>query len=82
MMTISAFCLLGTQVIFIVNFFWSLFKGPKSPANPWESTTLEWMTPSPPPHGNFETIPTVYHGPYEYSVPGRTTDWLPQHLKA
>ena len=81
MMTISAFCLLATQVIFIVNFFWSLFRGQKAGANPWESTTLEWMTPSPPPHGNFETIPTVYHGPYEYSVPGRAQDWLPQHIK-
>ena len=79
MMSVSAFLLFAAQLIFIANFFWSLFKGKKAPANPWESTTLEWITPSPPPHGNFETIPTVYHGPYEYSVPGRATDWLPQH---
>ena len=79
MMSVSAFLLFASQLLFIINFFWSLFKGKKAPANPWESTTLEWITPSPPPHGNFETMPTVYHGPYEYSVPGRATDWLPQH---
>ncbi len=81
MMSVSAFCLGTVQLLFAFNFFWSLFRGKQAPANPWEATTLEWMTPSPPPHGNFETIPTVYHGPYEYSVPGRTQDWLPQHQK-
>ena len=79
MMSVSAFLLLASQTIFAVNFLWSLFKGKPAPANPWESTTLEWSTSSPPPHGNFATTPTVYHGPYEYSVPGRKTDWLPQH---
>ena len=80
MMTVSAFCLFAAQLIFIINFFWSLFKGKKAPANPWEATTLEWSTPSPPPHGNFERTPTVYRGPYEFSVPGGATDFLPQHL--
>ena len=42
------------------------------------SNTLEWAAPSPPPHGNFETIPTVYHAAYEYSVPGVADDYLPQ----
>ena len=37
--------------------------------NPWKATTLEWQTPTPPPHGNFLTEPKVYHGPYEYSNP-------------
>ena len=78
MMSVCAFLLLATQSIFVINFFWSLFKGKPAGANPWESTTLEWTTSSPPPHGNFAKTPTVYHGPYEYSVPGRTTDWLPQ----
>ena len=41
--------------------------------------TLEWVTISPPPHGNFETIPTVYHGPYDYSLPEIEEDWLPQN---
>lgn len=78
MMTVSAFILFTAQLLFIVNFFWSLFRGRPAGANPWQANTLEWTTPSPPPHGNFATIPTVYHGPYEYSVPGRPKDWLPQ----
>jgi cytochrome c oxidase subunit 1 len=82
MMSVSAFILGASQMVFIVNFFWSLFRGKKALANPWEATTLEWTTSSPPPHGNFEKTPTVYHGPYEYSVPGYKTDWLPQHIEA
>ena len=81
MMSVSAFLLFLTQLIFAANFVWSLLRGKRAPENPWESTTLEWATPSPPPHGNFAHPPTVYHGPYEYSVPGRRTDWLPQHEK-
>jgi len=82
MMSVAAFCLGLAQALFIVNFFWSLFRGRKAGDNPWQANTLEWATSSPPPHGNFATTPTVYHGPYEYSVPGRKDDWLPQHLKA
>ncbi|MBI1992156.1 MAG: cbb3-type cytochrome c oxidase subunit I [Candidatus Omnitrophica bacterium] len=82
MMSVAAFCLGAVQLLFIINFFWSLFRGKRAGENPWEANTLEWITPSPPPHGNFATTPTVYHGPYEYSVPGRSTDWLPQHVKA
>jgi len=77
-MSASALCLMLTQVIFIVNFFASIFKGEKSEENPWQATTLEWACPSPPPHGNFPKTPVVYRGPYEYSVPGRSTDWWPQ----
>jgi len=82
MMSVAAFCLGAAQLLFIVNFFWSLFRGRKAGENPWQATTLEWATSSPPPHGNFPTPLTVYHGPYEYSVPGRQDDWLPQHVKA
>jgi len=82
MMSVSAFLLVAVQLIFAVNFLWSLFRGKPAGENPWESTTLEWSAASPPPHGNFATTPTVYHGPYEYSVPGRKTDWLAQHVKA
>jgi len=82
MISVSAFCLLATQTLFVVNFVWSLFRGKPAGNNPWEATTLEWATSSPPPHGNFAQTPTVYHGPYEFSVPGRTQDWLPQHQKA
>ncbi|HUR32597.1 MAG TPA: cbb3-type cytochrome c oxidase subunit I [Vicinamibacterales bacterium] len=66
------------QVPFIVNFFMSIRRGMPVNANPWEATTLEWSAPSPPGHGNFETPPTVYRGPYEYSVPGATHDFTPQ----
>jgi len=66
------------QVPFIINFFWSIRHGRKVDRNPWQATTLEWAAPSPPPHGNFETEPVVHRGPYEYSVPGAKTDYLPQ----
>ena len=52
-MTISAFLLGFSQFIFLVNFVWSLFRGKKAGRNPWNSNTLEWTAPSPPPHGNF-----------------------------
>ncbi|MGZ3379673.1 MAG: cytochrome c oxidase subunit I [Isosphaeraceae bacterium] len=77
-MTYSAFGLGLTQLIFAYNFIHSLFLGPKAPINPWHANTLEWTTASPPPHYNFARIPTVYHPPYEYSVPGVDDDYLPQ----
>ena len=68
------------QVPFIINFFYSMWKGPKAPSdNPWQATTLEWQTPTPPPHGNFLTAPAVFRGPYEYSVPGHAQDFTPQN---
>ncbi|MBI3269846.1 MAG: cbb3-type cytochrome c oxidase subunit I [Planctomycetes bacterium] len=79
--TWCAFLLGASQLIFLVNFFYSIFWGPKADPNPWESNTLEWTTPSPIPYYNYERIPTVYHGPYEYSTGagnGRG-DWLPQN---
>ncbi len=76
--TMSAFCLGVSQLIFLFNFVWSLFAGKKAEDNPWQANTLEWAAPSPPPHGNFETLPTVYRGPYEYSSPLVQEDWLPQ----
>ena len=66
------------QFFFVFNFFWSMFKGEKAGRNPWKASTLEWQTPSPPGHGNFEEFPTCYRGPYEYSVPGRDKDYWPQ----
>jgi cytochrome c oxidase subunit I len=70
------------QLVFIANFFLSMKYGKKVNENPWESTTLEWATPTPPPHGNFLTEPVVYHGPYEYSVPGEVRDFLPQNQES
>ena len=52
--------------------------GKKAPRNPWNATTLEWETESPPPHGNFHKVPIVYHGPYEYASPLVEEDFLPQ----
>lgn len=78
MISISAWCLALAQIPFIINILMSLFAGKKANDNPWESTTLEWSTPTPPPHGNFAKVPTVHRGPYEYSVPGATVDYTPQ----
>ncbi|MFL6529923.1 MAG: cbb3-type cytochrome c oxidase subunit I [Chthoniobacterales bacterium] len=66
------------QIPFFINFFYSIWKGEKVNDNPWEATTLEWAAPSPPPHGNFATVPVVHRGPYEYSLPGRETDYTMQ----
>jgi cytochrome c oxidase subunit 1 len=76
--TVFAFALITTQALFVINFFWSIFKGAKASDNPWSSNTLEWTVPSPPPHGNFAEMPTVYRGPYEYSSPESDDDFLPQ----
>ena len=71
-MTYAAYFTAAVQIIFLFNLFWSMRRGAKAPTNPWESTTLEWSVPSPPPFDNFAgQHPVVYHGPYEYSVPGR-----------
>jgi cytochrome c oxidase subunit 1 len=82
-MSYGAWILAIAQLPFIWNFFYSMFKGQKVDANPWEATTLEWAAaPSPPPHGNFLTEPVVHHGPYEYSVPGAAKDFTPQNAPA
>ncbi|MER3501710.1 MAG: cytochrome c oxidase subunit I [Candidatus Fervidibacterota bacterium] len=77
--TIAAFAVGFAQLLFAVNFVWSLFKGPKADRNPWKATTLEWQAPSPPPHGNWEGEPPIVHRwAYEYSVPGAPDDFIPQ----
>ena len=68
-----------SQIPFIINLFWSIKNGQKASDNPWNSTTLEWQTTTPPPHGNFAQVPQVHRGPYEYSVPGHATDFTPQN---
>ncbi len=80
-MSMSAWVLGLAQIPFIINFFWSMKKGRKVDANPWQATTLEWAAaPSPPiAHGNFPEVPEVVRGPYEYSVPEAPSDYLPQH---
>jgi cytochrome c oxidase subunit 1 len=78
MSSVGAWCLALAQLPFIYNFFKSAFRGKKVGSNPWEATTLEWATPSPPPHGNFTQPPEAHRGPYEYSVPGAARDYVPQ----
>ncbi len=80
--TIGAMGLGFSTFLFIWNVVISLRNGQKAPNNPWHSNTLEWTIPSPPGHGNFAKTPTVYHGPYEYSVPGIDKDYLPQNEPA
>lgn len=82
MMSVSAFCLFASQLFFVFNFFYNIWRGKKAGENPWQATTLEWTTPSPPPHGNFEKTPQVVCGPYEYSVPGMSRDWCMQTERA
>jgi cytochrome c oxidase subunit 1 len=77
--THAAWALGLAQIPFIINFFWSIKNGKKSSDNPWNSTTIEWQTPTPPPHGNFAKPIEVHRGPYEYSVPGHATDFTPQN---
>jgi len=79
-MSMSAWLLGLAQIPFIINIIYSIKKGDRVGRNPWHSTTLEWVAPSPPlPHKNFEEIPRVYHGPYEYSIPGGKKDYAPQN---
>jgi len=78
-MTISALITGAAQFIFFFNLFWSMFKGKKAEQNPWEATSLEWTTASPPVWDNFGgKHPVVYHGPYEYGVPGAAKDYVMQ----
>ena len=68
------------QIPFIINLFYSIKNGKKTNSdNPWEATTLEWQTPTPPPQINFLKEPEVFRGPYEYSVPGHARDFVPQN---
>ncbi len=78
-MTYAAIVTIAAQFIFVINLFWSMFKGPKASDNPWDATTLEWTTATPPPHDNFGGVtPVVNHGPYEYGVPGAPKDFVMQ----
>ena len=83
-MSISAWLLGMTQIFFIVNMIISLMSKKTGEANPWNATTLDWTATTSPPlgHGNFEVVPTIYRGPYEYSVPGADKDFTPQNEKA
>ena len=78
---ITLFALTGAifQLIFLFNFFYSIFKGTRSAQNPWRSNTLEWTAPIERIHGNWPgEIPHVHRWPYDYSKPGADEDFLPQ----
>jgi cytochrome c oxidase subunit 1 len=78
-MTHAAYFTAAVQVIFLINLFWSMKKGAVAGPNPWDSTSLEWGIPSPPPFDNFAGVhPVVNHGPYEYGVPGAPNDFVMQ----
>ncbi len=79
--THSAIVLGFSQILFVFNFFWSMYKGKPAEANPWQSNTLEWSIPSPAPEHNYHVIPEVYNGPYEYGVAG-DKEYLPQTEKS
>jgi cytochrome c oxidase subunit 1 len=74
----AAFLLIATQFLFAFNFIYSMFRGRVAEQNPWRANSLEWTVPSPPPHGNVPAMPVVYRGPYEYSSPESSRDFLPQ----
>jgi cytochrome c oxidase subunit 1 len=77
--TIGALATGAVQLLFFFNLIWSRKRGALAPANPWEATSLEWTTPSPPPHDNFGgRLPVVHHGPNEYGIAGSTGDYVMQ----
>ena len=80
---ITLFAILGglAQLIFFFNFFYSMWRGPKAPKNPWKSNTLEWTTPVEHMHGNWPgEIPAVHRWAYDYSKPGYDEDFVPQDV--
>src|SRR5687768_14588726 len=77
-MSVCAFAMVASQIIFAYNFIWSMFFGTPVGRNPWGANSLEWFAPSPPGHGNFDKQPIVYRGPYEYGSPEVDTDNYPQ----
>lgn len=79
MVSIFAICGALAQFIFVFNFFYSMFLGPKSEQNPWHSNTLEWTTPMAHTHGNWPgVLPVVKRWAYDYSKPGKSEDFVPQ----
>jgi len=79
--SIAAIITVSAQLIFLFNFFYSIFKGRLAPENPWKANTLEWTTSRNPGHGNWEgDIPHVYRWAYDYSKPGAKEDFIPQNV--
>jgi cytochrome c oxidase subunit 1 len=70
LISIFAFMLGAVQLVFLYNMVVSWRYGPKASSNPWRANSIEWQVSSPPPIFNFDEIPRVVGGPYEYGVPG------------
>jgi cytochrome c oxidase subunit 1 len=68
--SIASFALGASFMVFVYNMIVSWLRGEPATSNPWRSLTLEWQVSSPPPIFNFDEIPQVVGGPYEYGVPG------------
>jgi cytochrome c oxidase subunit 1 len=68
--SLASFGLGMSTIVFLYNMITSMRFGPPAPANPWRALTLEWQVSSPPPIFNFDEVPQVVGGPYEYGVPG------------
>jgi cytochrome c oxidase subunit I len=79
--TVAALATGAAQFIFLYNLIHSRFRGEPATDNPWESTTLEWATPTtPPPFDNFGgKLPVVYHDPYQFGVQGSAGDYVMQN---
>ncbi|MFN8274170.1 MAG: cbb3-type cytochrome c oxidase subunit I [Flavobacteriaceae bacterium] len=80
---ITTFALVGGvfQLVFLFNFFYSIFYGKKTVQNPWKSNTLEWTAPIEHIHGNWHgEIPHVHRWAYDYSKPGHDDDFVPQNV--
>ncbi|MFZ0685499.1 MAG: cbb3-type cytochrome c oxidase subunit I [Terriglobales bacterium] len=77
--TVAALCTGAVQLIFLYNLIYSRFWGQPAPDNPWEATSLEWSTATPPPFDNFGgKHPVVYHDPYQYGVKSSVGDYVMQ----
>ena len=80
--SVAAMVLISGQLVFLVNFVWSMVAGRVARANPWGAATLEWTVPSPPPHGNFAAQPVVHRWAYEYGVEAPGGDFAAQTVSA